>query len=259
MRKNSKIIIFSLLLIAIAAVGYNWDKSPAPDPAQAKMYSTQTANMLALSYEASQELFDNRAYARWSFNTAEEAGEKLPFAFSIPDETLTGKPTLIYITKSEARDRILGIHYAGGVNGIRFGAILVPNQPDYSEVVNELKTNIESGICKGDKAPTLIDIEGYQAFAAEPGFNIIDGDKVPRMGVVEWWKDGVDYHLYGTRGPDGTSLEELVSIAKSVINSETVIPAGIQLSPQELNRRVEESPIQPEDMDNEKTELEEYE
>lgn len=214
--------------------------------------------MLALPDSALQEMFDSMTDGIWSIKTVEEAGSLLPFAFSVPDPTLIGDATLIYVTKGEPYYRELGIHYTDGINGIRFNAVLEPNEPDFGGHVSELKDEIEAGINKADKIPTLINIEGYQAFAIEPGFNLIDGDKVPRIGVVEWWKDGVLYNLYGASGPDGTSLEELINIAKSVINNKTIIPAGLQLSPQDYPQAVEPQ-IQPEDMDNEKLEQREYE
>ena len=85
-----------------------------------------------------------------------------------------------------------------------------PAQPDFVGHVDELRAEIKSGIGKADKLPSLIDIDGIPAFAAEPGYNDIFGDKVPRPGVLEWWKDGVAYSLFGTRGPEGTSLEQLI-------------------------------------------------
>jgi len=257
MKTKSKIIILGCLLIAITTAGYYWE-SKTTDSEQPKIYSTQAANMLALPDESRQEMFDSMADGRWSFKTEEEAGKKLPFAFNIPDETLIGKPTLIYVTKNEPYYRQLGIHYAGGINGIRFEAILAPNQPDFYQYVNQWKSDIEAGINKADKAPNVINIESYQAFAIEPGFNNIDGDKVPRFGVVEWWKDGVLYNISGTRGPDGTSLEQLINISKSIINSKEAIPAGFQISPQDMNK-FSEPQIQPEDMDNKKVEQQEYE
>lgn len=224
------------------------------------MYSTQTANMLmlAMSDETRQKEFDNRAYSRWEFETAEEANAKLPFAFSIPDDALTGKPTLIYVTKAEPYDRQLCILYAGGINGINFRAILEPNKPDFRAHVDQWENDMEAGVCKLDKAPKLIDIGDYEAFAVEPGFNNIEGDKIPRIGVVQWWENDVFYSIYGTRGPSGTSVNEMTKIAQSVINSKTLIAAGIQLSPQDLERFVN-SQTQPEEMNNEKTEQQEYE
>ena len=254
-----RLIISCLLLCSIIAAGCFWQNSKHQAELKLpKMYSTQAANMLALPDNARQEMFDSMADGLWSIKTVEEAGSLLPFAFSIPDQTLIGDATLIYVTKSEPYYRQLGIHYEDGINGIRFSAILEPNKPDFREHANKLKDEIEAGINKADKIPSLINIESYPAFALEPGYNLIDGDQVPRIGVVEWWKDGVLYNLYGTRGPDGTSLGELINIAKSVINNKTIIPAGIQLSPQDYPKVVEPQ-IQPEDMDNEKLELQEYE
>jgi hypothetical protein len=259
MKTESKIIILACtLFLVIIASGYYWESSQVTDSKQPKVYSTQTANILALPDEARQEMFDSMADARWSFETIEEASAKLPFAFSIPNDTLTGKPTLIYVTKCEPVDRQLSIHYEGGINGIRYRAILIPDKPNFSASVDQLKKDMEAGINKADKAPKLIDIGGYQAFAIEPGFNIIEGDKVPRIGVVEWWKDGVLYNIYGTRGSDGTSLEQLTNIAQSVINSNTLIPAGFELPPDHFNR-VANPQIQPEEMNNEKLETQEYE
>lgn len=226
MKTKSKIIISACtLFLVIIASGYYWESSQVTDLKQ-PMYSTQTANMLAMPDEARQEMFDSMADARWSFKTAEEASAKLPFAFSIPNDTLTGKPTLIYVTKCDPVDRQLSIHYGGGINGIRYRAILRPDKPNFSASVDQLKKDMEAGINKADKPPKLIDIGDCQAFAIEPGFNNIEGDKVPRIGVVQWWKDGVLYNIYGTRGPDGTSLEQLTNIAQSVINSKKSIPAG---------------------------------
>ncbi len=64
----------------------------------------------------------------------------------------------------------------------------------------------------------LVDINGNQAMAVEPGVN-----KPPapiryrnRPGVVYWWDGDVHYVLNGTRGPDGTPLPELLAIARSL-------------------------------------------
>lgn len=260
MSRNIKFLIIGLIITTTASVGYYWTKHHASTQ-QAKIYSTQAANMLAMPDQERQMLFDNMASSRMSFPTAEEASRNLPFAFKIPDEKLTGKPTRFYVSKNDnIKDRLLFVHYTSGVNGIVFSAILEPTKPDFTEHVNRLTEEIHSGITFGDKVPKLIDINGLPAFAAEPGYNLIEGDKIPRFGIVEWWDNGVVYTIYGTRGPEGTSLEDLTEIARSVIESEEIIPPGMQLTPEDPDRNSVVKPtIQPEDMENNKVEQEEYE
>ncbi|ACV63556.1 hypothetical protein Dtox_2788 [Desulfofarcimen acetoxidans DSM 771] len=233
-----KVILLGLLLITTTTVGYYVQSDKKSDVKQAKTYSTETANMLAMPDQERQKVFDNTASFRWSYTNAEEAGKNLPFQFKMPSESLTGKPTAFYVTKNDKySDRLLLVHYANGVNGITLSAILDPAQPDFADHVNKLKAEINSGINHADKLPSLIDIDGISAFAIETGYNNIEGDKVPRSGVFEWWKDGVTYSLLGTRGPEGTSLDQLIAIAKSLNNSKKVILPGIIMSPSELNSK----------------------
>lgn len=139
MKTESKIIILACtLFLVLLASGYYWESRPVTDSKQPKVYSTQTANNLALPDKARQEMFDSMADARWSFKTVEEASTKLPFAFSIPNDTLRGKPTLIYVTKCDLVDRQLSIHYEGGINGIRYRAILIPDKPNFGASVDRL-------------------------------------------------------------------------------------------------------------------------
>jgi len=262
MKKSIKVIVVGLLLITATTVGYYVQSDKKSDAKQSKTYSTEAANMLTLPDQLRQEIFDKDASLRWSYTNAEEAGKNLPFQFRLPSELLTGKPTAFYVSKEDKnRDRSLWVHYANGINGMTLSANMSLAQPDFAGHVDELRAEIKSGINRADKLPSLIDIEGIPAFAIEPGYNEIEGDNIPRPGVLQWWKDGVEYSLFGTRGPEGTSLEQLIEIAKSLNNSDKVILPGIKLSPDELKEKViEPNANEPEDdMDKDKQGKIEYE
>ena len=251
-----------LLLLTATTVGFYVQSDKKSDVKQPKTYSTEGANRLSLSDQLRQEEFDNTASFRWSYTNAEEAGKNLPFQFRLPSELLTGKPTAFYVSKEEKNsDRSLWVHYANGINGMTLSANMSLAQPDFAGHVDELREEIKSGTGKGDKLPSLIEIDGIPAFAAEPGYNEIEGDNIPWPGVLQWRKDGVEYSLFGTRGSEGTSLEQLIAIAKSLNNSEKVILPGIKLSPDELKEKIiEPNNNEPEDdMDKDKQGKIEYE
>jgi len=207
MNKSIKVILVAVLFFTATAFGYYVQSNKQSDAQQPKMYSTATANMLALPDIEQQRIFDDFvAPFKWSYTNPEEAGKKLAFQFKLPSESLTGKPTAYYVSKNDKySNRSLLVHYANGINGLTLSAILDPTQPDFAGHVNELREEINSGINYADKLPSLIDLDGIPAFAIEPGYNNIDGDKIPRPGVLDWWQDGVTYSLFGTRGPEGTS------------------------------------------------------
>lgn len=84
-------------------------------------------------------------------------------------------------------------------------------KPDYASEIRESRKEFERGVYKADKLPVLIKVNEQEALGVEPGYNVIHSlEKEPRPGVVVWYDNGIEYHLYGP-----LSLRELITIAES--------------------------------------------
>jgi hypothetical protein len=170
---------------------------------------------LTFSDDVKQQLFQKWADRQESFATKDAAKASLPYSIKLPTENIADIHS-IYITKdADPSNREIYVYYNGGVSGVHLYISKKPNKPDFQESVNHITADMKAGIAKNDVAPKIINLNGNDAWAIEPGNNIVDGIKYPRPGVLLWWDNGVLYDLYGTPGISGTSLSELIQIAES--------------------------------------------
>ncbi|MGE5397628.1 MAG: hypothetical protein ACM3MK_08885 [Chitinophagales bacterium] len=243
--RSIKIIITVLLIGTVSTLGYLLHNHQISSDKQSKSYSSAAAYLLSLPDDEQQKMFDEDIDSRWSFSNAEEASQELPFKFKMPDEKLTGKPSYVFIPKNQiTKDRKFYVHYENGVNGLKFEAHQRASQPDYAANIEQIEIDIKNGVHRGaDKMPTIIDRKGCQYYAIEPGYNIIGGDKIPRPGYLLWWQDGISYELYGTKGPDGTSIDGLIAIAESVNNSNVSYCSGKSLIDNNASSESNANPI----------------
>lgn len=87
-----------------------------------------------------------------------------------------------------------------------------PKPPSPEELIKQAKDEKEAGNMAADALPELIEVSGIKGYGCEPGFNLVDSNKVPRPGVVSWYGGGIEYSIYG----DDTSLDQLLEMAKSM-------------------------------------------
>jgi len=93
-----------------------------------------------------------------------------------------------------------------------------PDDPgfDAGSYAAGIKKDIEKGENRADKFPATADINGATGYGIDPGYNVIGGDKYPRMGFVSWRNNGAHFKIYGTKDENGTSLKMLLEIARSM-------------------------------------------
>lgn len=142
---------------------------------------------------------------------AVQASRTVSFEFRLPKYT-AGRDLLgIYGEKGkEAKDRIIEIDYGDFIIRIE----PAENKPDLKGFVEQTKKDKASGILLADKTPELLTVDRFEGTAIEPGYNLVNGNKIPRVGYVDWYdeKNKVHYVI----GSYKLSLDEMMSIAKSV-------------------------------------------
>lgn len=150
------------------------------------------------------------------FSDIPSAEKATQFKWQIPKNTLGGKLKRIYVQKATLPQNVVLIYDKGFI-------ILITKEelsPSYKEIVKQTNEERKLGL-EGksniagypDKDVELIEINGLEGIASEPGFNIIYGEKHSRPGFVNFWKEGIMYEIYG----DSTiSLNQLIDVAKSM-------------------------------------------
>lgn len=163
--------------------------------------------------------FKHWAIMQDRFDSAAKARGSLTFDLRTPDPSLVPSPTLIYVGRGKKSGRLATVIFGDPAEGFVLNAIRSKTKPDFAADVQRSIDDKASGIYKADAVWQLVTIAGIDAIGIEPGTN--DGPRVPararlRPGVVSWFDHGVHYVLYGTRGPQGTPLKELLAIASSM-------------------------------------------
>lgn len=159
-------------------------------------------------------------FKRWAeqnlkfYKTKEDVEKELPFKFKLPKENI-GELKGIYVSKNTPNTEI-STYYIDEVSGISIHIVQSQIKPDFKESVKQMKNEFAADYSKGNALPENIEINGLEGWGLEPGYNIIRGNQEPRPGFVEWYDNGLRYTIFGTYGEQGTSLHELLKIAKSM-------------------------------------------
>jgi len=211
-----KVFIAGLCIMVLISTGlYLSDKSTGKPNTQ--FIPSKTMLTIQMSDSERQKFFEkSKALLSEYYTSADDASRNgLPFALKVPSETVA-KVQNIYVDRpGNPQDRRALILFDGGINGIQLTAVKESKQPDFEALVKSQIADMKAGILFNDMAPKVMDLDGTSAWTIEPGFNVIGEQKSPRPGVVEWWDNGVLYTIYGTRGPGGTKVSELLAIARS--------------------------------------------
>lgn len=152
------------------------------------------------------------------FTDPRSAAKKLPFALKMPDASLVESPAIIYVRpgRKNVPTEAHVVFGDGPAYTVQLIAVKVPKQK-LSAQVNGRYRGLGGRLSTFDKEWRLADINGNEAKVIEPGLDnsgqVYQSD---RPGIVYWWDGGVHYVLYGTSGPDGTPLPELLAIARSM-------------------------------------------
>lgn len=222
MKKISKLSLISLfIIVSIAGLCFYYLREPHVE-ADYQVVAGQGKSgavmmMLQLSDEERREAFKSWAKNQYFFLSEAEASKMLPFKLKLPKSAFCGELKGIYVSKETMpEERTVKVFYQDEVNGISLRATWLPKRPNYEENLKKDEELFKSGVYKSDKPFVAVRINGLQGFGVEPGYNLIEGEKIPRPGFISWWDHGVCYELYGTKGEKGTSLQQLLEIAESM-------------------------------------------
>jgi len=184
-----------------------------------KQHSTQpntsqhTSPGLSLPLTSSQ-IFEDWAKRQESFTNTEALRKAFPHTVKLP--TTSGVFNQVYLSRGNSpKDTAIHMFDANGATGIQLHIFQSDTKPDFQAWVNQIIKEKEEGIDKADKLPTIINFNGSDALAIEPGYNLVFNEKQPRPGVLSWSDNGILYELYGTFGESGTSVDQLIQIANS--------------------------------------------
>ncbi len=188
----------------------NVPDSPGPG-LKAPGMDTESRREMFKEWVKNQEVFDGPA----------DAAQELTFKLKLPKTPALGKPSGIYVEKDEVKeDRVVTVHYGNpgaGIEGISVSANKFPEKIDFQSWVQQAESDKKNDILKANNTPFLVEVNGFQGWAWEPGYNVIGENKAPKYGFVQWQEDdGVVYNVTGTVGPDGTSVKELMEIANTM-------------------------------------------
>ncbi|MEW6448057.1 MAG: DUF4367 domain-containing protein [Bacillota bacterium] len=121
--------------------------------------------------------------------------------------------------------RLLGIFQPAGrpivdvtalfENGLQICICRNETPPDYQNYLKQVAEDKVAGYWKSDGTPKIIKINGIEAICDDPGFNDIEGRKVPRPGYICWYDGGANYSIYGDKIP----VSDLLAVAKSMMNN----------------------------------------
>lgn len=142
----------------------------------------------------------------------------ISFKLKSPKSKALGQPSGVYVTKGgDNDDRSAYIYYGDPTDGINIAANKLPEEIDFRKWIRQAEKDKKDGILKADNIPFLIEVNGHEGYAGEPGYNIVNENKEQRPGFVSWQEDdGVVYSVYGTYGPNGTSVKELLELARTM-------------------------------------------
>lgn len=169
--------------------------------------------------------------ARWNsmndlFLSADEASKRLGFDLKMPKSPAVGKLYGIFVPK-DARDEatiVYGDHdgptetetlHVHG-QGITIDVQKLDHTYDPKPFHDAMVAAKQRGDLKSNNVPFSIDVNGAPGSGWEPGYNLIRGEKLPKLGSLSWEDNGVLYTVSGTSGEDGTSVKELLEIARSI-------------------------------------------
>ncbi len=178
---------------------------------------TASGRSFAMSKEERRQAFERWASAQTKFATLPEAASALPFKLRVPSNSLAGTPSAIYVSRdTPPQDRSACVVFGDPVESPLLYATPSAEHPDFHRSVRQDAQDHSTGVSAADTTSVIVAVEGMDARASGPGYNLIDGAKYDRPGFVTWWEGGVLYDLYGTRGAGGTPLRDLVAIAESM-------------------------------------------
>lgn len=100
-------------------------------------------------------------------------------------------------------------------NGLEINMWRNETPPDYQNYLKQVEEDKAAGYWKSDGTPKIIEINGIEAICDDPGFNDIEGRKVPRPGYIRWYDRGANYCIYGDKIP----VLDLIEVAKSMMNN----------------------------------------
>lgn len=165
------------------------------------------------------EVFDKWAATQCRFDSAAAARGSLTFALRTPDPSLVPSPMAVYVGRGEKSRRMATVVFGDPADALSLKAIRSKTRPHFAADVQRSIEGKASGASKADSVWQLATVGGFEGIGIEPGTN--DGPDVKmrsklRPGVVSWFDHGVHYVLYGTAGPEGTQLSELLAIAASM-------------------------------------------
>lgn len=190
-------------------------KAPVSTPRAEE--NTAVASLAALQAK----MFEEWAATQRRFTSRTRAQAQLPFALKMPDSSLVPSPTVFYVRPGSKRLRTptqaTVMFGEQRLDTVYFIANRSKVKLDLKAQVSQFEDDYKTGVSKSDRVWQLVDVSGNEAMAIEPGINTgARADHRMAPGVVYWWDGGVHYVLYGTKGPDGTPLAELVQIAESM-------------------------------------------
>ena len=169
---------------------------------------------------------DTKRFKQWArkqrrYSTVAEAQKDLPFNLQMPDPSLVPTPTTIHGSEGKNSTRAAYVYFGDTTAGdaIHFIATRSQQKPDLRKQVDQAREDRADGILMANTLPQLVSVNGTEGIGVEPGIN--EGGRVridmkDRPGFVSWWDGGVHYILYGTEGPEGTPLAQLLTIANSM-------------------------------------------
>lgn len=226
MQKKLKLIVFSLIGFILIGLSLSTCYFVFLKEAKPKegVYISSAAKMVSMTREERLEWRKRWAKDQFKFLSEVEASKYLAFELKLPKSPNAGKLIGIYVSKDDdLKARTANIFYNDLADGIEILAELLPEKLNCEEWLLQEKEwmiqqekDIRAGVSKADKSPVLMFVNGFEGLGAEPGYNIIRGEKYPRPGFITWCDDGVTYRIFGTRGESGTSLEILIEIAESM-------------------------------------------
>ena len=242
------VLIFALLAITIYKFAI--PKEETGSAKSAKVADTPSSGpgamrMITMSRKERIEFFADWANRQERVASISDAVAKAPFQFEKPNlEKLAQKdqalvamlsvPRAVFLQRrsddATNQEREVWIYYAGTPEektdepidpqySLSIDIFLQAEKPDFQEDVAKNNKQREEGISKADKPHVLVDINGNEGAGIEPGYNDIgygEDPKVSRRGTIVWWDSGVFYSMAGTAGPDGTSLDQMLQIARSM-------------------------------------------
>lgn len=219
--KSSRIIFFTtflaLLLLAMSffSAFTFLNHKLSNQGAVTKSFSSKFVTM---SPEEKKKTFGEFNSNKLFFSTIEAASNEVGFSIKEPAHfKLKGKLKGVFVTSDEKKEeREVYLIYNELSNPLTVLERKASPFLDYEALYKEMLEWKEKGYAKNDANPQLIKIRGLKALAIQPGYNLINGEKFPRPGLVDFVKGGVQYVVVGQTGEELTSLNELIEIAESL-------------------------------------------